>query len=247
MCRPTYRILSKGTLGHMDLSATTGDNRAAQPLAEQFSRVARRAGDSADILVGDRLMGNVMHFRGNQLEARQYLQRVLDLYGAPSNQRHSMWFHHDQRLLAQVMLARVLWVQGFIDQAKRMAQASLEYAEATDHKMSDCYVLGEAVCPIALMTDAHAAAERRVAMLSDLIAEHSVTVYESLKPCLEGVLLIKRGEFAAGCGMLRTALDTFGTTGFTQKSVSRTTRHTATPSFALARLAQVSFYLPTSE
>jgi predicted ATPase len=49
-------------------------------------------------------------------------------------------------------------------------------------------------------------------MLNDLVAEHSVTVY-SVGPCLEGELLIKRGEFAAGSSVLRTALDRYPTTG----------------------------------
>ena len=54
-------------------------------------------------------------------------------------------------------------------------------------------------------------------MLNDLVAEHSVTVY-SVGPCLEGELLIKRGEFAAGSSVLRTALDRYPTTGFKRRN-----------------------------
>src|SRR6202043_1250558 len=52
-----------------------GENRAAQPLAERFSRVAQRAGDAADVLVGDRLIGNTMHHSGHQQLAQRRLQR----------------------------------------------------------------------------------------------------------------------------------------------------------------------------
>jgi predicted ATPase len=189
-----------------------GDNRAAQPLAERFSHVARGAGEAADVLVGDRLIGTTMHYRGNQTQARYHLQRVLDLYVAPSDQRHTIWFHHDQRLMARTALARVLSLQGSLDQGMQNAQTSLKDAQAADHILSICYALGEAMCPIALLAGDLAAAERSAAMLNDLVTKHSVAVYTGLGPCLEGELLIKRGEFAAGSIMLRAALDKLPTT-----------------------------------
>jgi predicted ATPase len=189
-----------------------GDNRAAEPLAERFSQVAHRVGDAADVLVGDRLIGYTMHHSGNQELAQCRLHRVVDRYVAPSDHRHTIWFLHDQRLMARTALARVLALQGSMGTAIQNAQASLQAAQATDHKLSVCYALGEAVCPIALLTGDLAAAARSVAMLNDLVAEHSVTVY-SVGPCLEGELLIKRGEFAAGSSVLRTALDRYPTTG----------------------------------
>src|SRR5260370_37796912 len=42
-----------------------GDNRAAQPLAERFSRVAHSVGDAAAVLVSDRHIGKQMHRSGN--------------------------------------------------------------------------------------------------------------------------------------------------------------------------------------
>jgi predicted ATPase/DNA-binding winged helix-turn-helix (wHTH) protein len=193
-----------------------GDNGAALPLAERFSRVAHRAGDAADVLVGDRLMGSTMHHSGNQQLAQRHLQRVVDRYVAPSDQRHTIWFVHDQRLMARLVLARVLALQGSMGKAIQNAQASLQAAQTADHKLSVCYALGEAVCPIALLTGDLATAARSVAMLNDLVAEHSVTVV-SVGPCLEGELLIKRGEFAAGSSVLRTALDRYPTTGFKRR------------------------------
>src|SRR5580700_3338417 len=194
-----------------------GDNRAAQPLAERFSQVAHRAGDAADVLVGDRLIGNTMHHAGNQQQAQRRLQRVVDRYVAPSDHRHTIWFLHDQRLMARTALARVLALQGSMGTAIQNAHACLQAAQATDHKLSVCYALAEAVCPIALLTGDLATAARSVAMLNELVAEHSVTVF-GVGPCLEGELLIKRGEFAAGSSVLRTALDRYPTTGFKRRN-----------------------------
>ena len=189
-----------------------GDNRAAQALAERFSRVAQRAGDAADVLVGERLIGNTMHHAGNQQEAQRRLQRVVDRYVSPSDQRHTIWFLHDQRLMARTVLARGLALQGSLDKAVQHARESLQAAQAADHKLSVCYALTEAVCPIALLTGDLATAARSVAMLNDLVAEHSVTVY-GMGPCLQGELLIESGEFAAGSNVLATALDRYPATG----------------------------------
>ncbi len=153
-----------------------------------------------------------MHYSGGQPQARYHLQRVLDLYIAPSDQRHTMWFHHDQRVMARTALARVFLLQGSLDQAIQNAQTSLVDAQARDHILSMCYALGDAVCPIALMTGDLAAAERSVAMLNDIVTKHSVTIYKSLGPCLGGELLVRRGEFSAGSIVLRDALERLPTT-----------------------------------
>jgi predicted ATPase/DNA-binding winged helix-turn-helix (wHTH) protein len=187
-----------------------GEHRAARPLAEQFSRLASRKGDPADVLVGDRLMGISMHYAGDQAEARRRLEGVLDLYVPPSDQRHAMWFHHDQRVVARLMLARVLCLQGLVDQAKHHAQASLEDAQATDQTLTLRYVLGWAVCPISLMTGDLAAAEQSVAMMIDLATRRHLPFWNTVARGLEGTLLIRRGEFAAGSVLLRIALDKIG-------------------------------------
>jgi predicted ATPase/DNA-binding winged helix-turn-helix (wHTH) protein len=187
---------------------TIGECRAAQSTAERFSRVASRTGDQAIVLVADRLRGNTLQYGGKQREARCCLERVLELYVAPKNQRHTILFQYDQRALARAMLARVLWLQGFVDQANHQAQASLEEAQATDYGLTLCWVLHYAVCPVALMTGDLVAAERAVAMLIDLAASLNAAFWKIVGRCLEGKLLIERREFGRGTFLLRSALDT---------------------------------------
>jgi predicted ATPase len=190
-----------------------GEHHAAQLLAERFSRVAPRTDDSADLLVADRLMGSTLHYGGNQPDAQRCYERLLDRYSAPTDRRHAMWLHYDGRVLAQVRLARVLWLRGFMDRADQVAQASLAEALAMDHKLSVCSALGEAVCPIQLVAGDIAGAERSIAMLTDLATRHSFTVWTRFARCLESKLLIKRGEVARGSVLLRAALDAFNTAG----------------------------------
>jgi predicted ATPase len=189
-----------------------GEHRAARPLAERFSRAAHRSGDPADVLVGDRLLGITMHYGGNQTEACRYFERVLAHYVAPGDQRHTLWFLHDQRAVTRAMQARVLCLRGFAHQAIDNAKASVEDVRASDNELSLRYVLGWALGPVALMTGDLAAAEGAVAMLTDLAARYQMPFWKTVARALEGTLLIRRGELAAGVVLLRGALETFGTT-----------------------------------
>jgi hypothetical protein len=182
-----------------------GDSRVALSLAKRFSQVTHRTGVPADILVGDRLIGSAMHYAGSQDKARRYLQRVLDLYDPPGNHRHTAWFLHDQRPLTRMMLARVLWLQGLLDQARHQATLSLD--EATDHRLVVCYALANTACRIALETGDVSEFEGSLARLKGIVVGNSGTYWSRWALGLEGEFLIKQGAFSQGVELLRRALD----------------------------------------
>jgi predicted ATPase len=66
------------------------------------------------------------------------------------------------------------------------------------------------------MTGDLVAAGRAVTMLMDLATSLSAPFWKTLAHCLEGKLLIRRGEFGEGSVRLRTALDTCERTGWTR-------------------------------
>jgi tetratricopeptide (TPR) repeat protein len=187
--------------------------REAQSIAERFERLA--LGDPALAPIAYRLTGNTLHYGGKQREAQRYFERMLEAYVAPQYQRHTIWSRFDLRLLGQAALARVLWLRGFVDQGVTQAQASLEGARATDHKPTLCWVIHYGAYPFALMMGDLVAAGEAVAMLMDLATSLSAPFWKTLAACLEGKLLIRRGEFETGSVLLRTALDTCERTGWT--------------------------------
>jgi predicted ATPase len=160
-------------------------------------------------------VGNTLQAAGKFHEAQRCFERVLELYVVPTDQRHTILFQYDQRVLARAMLARVLWLQGFVDQAIDQAQASLEAAQATNDKLSLCWVLHYALYPVTLMTGDLTAAERAAAMVYDFASNLNAAFWRIVGQCLRGKLLIRRGEFATGSVLLRTALDTCDSTGWT--------------------------------
>jgi predicted ATPase/DNA-binding winged helix-turn-helix (wHTH) protein len=197
------------------LYRTIGEFRAVQLTAERFSRVAKCTGDPVVVRLADRLMGSTLQIGGNPREAQNYLERVLGCYAAPREQRQSTWYHYDQPVMTRAMLARAMWLRGLVNQATVQARMSVEVGQATDNKFCLCGALCLALCPITLITGDLVAAEQAVAMLSDLTASDDSMLWKSLGRCLEGWLLIKRGECATGSALLRSGLETCERSGRT--------------------------------
>jgi len=79
------------------------------------------------------------------MRARRYLEQVL-AQGAVSDHGRDVFrfqdvvrFGTDLRVSTRMFLARVLWLQGFADQAVRTVERSLGEAEATGHAVLQCY------------------------------------------------------------------------------------------------------------
>ena len=185
-----------------------GEYRSAQSTAQRFSEVARSTGDQSLILVAEVFVGTALLFDGKPHGARDCFEHVLEHYVAPPNRRHTILFHYDQRVLARAMLARVLLLQGYVDQAKEQARISFEEAQAGDAGFTLCWALHHAVCPIGLLTGDIVVADRGVATMNDLATRFDAALWRILGSCWEGKLLVERREFARGSALLRKTLDT---------------------------------------
>jgi hypothetical protein len=128
----------------------SGEFRAALTLAQRFCGLASNQPNPADVLVGERMTGTVLHHLGDQANARQHLEHLLDGYVTPVRRTHPIRFQFDQRVTARATLARILCLQGFPDQGIRAAKGSLEDAETSEHELLLCNVLVQAACPLAL-------------------------------------------------------------------------------------------------
>src|SRR5262249_29537879 len=155
----------------------------------------------------NRLMGNALGYSGDQKQARDWLQRVLDAPITPGHQLDAIMLVYDLRLAARVMLARILWLQGFCQQARDMALACLRDAQTAAHSFSIYETLRIALVPISLATGELAAAERHVAMMIDLATSSNVPFWIFAGRALQAKLLVQRGEWEMGAAQVRLALE----------------------------------------
>jgi len=183
-----------------------GEFSQALALAKRFYSAAEKTADINDRLIGDRLIGSALHFLGDQRRARQHIERMLVSYVAPFHRSHVVRFQLDQRVTARMTLARVLWLQGFADQARRCLEINIADALSIDHRLSLCNTLAQAACPVALLAGDLLAAERYTNMLLDHTASDELDIFRAYARCFEGELYLKRGDPAAGLPQLRAGL-----------------------------------------
>jgi hypothetical protein len=180
--------------------------RAALPFAQKFHDLATSGADPSDQLFGERMLGVAKHFVGDQISARRHLEQVLTHYAPTDHRQDVIRFQIDLRLSARVFLARVLWLQGFSDQAVRTAEMSIAEAQATGHAMSLCYALSLAACPIALWVGNLAAAAHYTGMLLDHSRRHSLPLWSAFGSRFQIVVDLKGGDIDTGFRLLHTAI-----------------------------------------
>jgi predicted ATPase len=192
---------------------SSGEYRAALAFAERFRQLTAKQADQAARLIADRMVGSMRLYMGDQTDARRHIERMLSRYVDPLHRSHMIRFVWDQRVAGEIILAVILWLQGFPDQAMGTVRRTIERARASDHAISLCYTLARAACPVALWVGDLAAAEYYVSMLLDHSAKLAMTVWQAEGRCFEGMLLIKRGRDDTGLRLFRTALDELRKTG----------------------------------
>jgi predicted ATPase/DNA-binding winged helix-turn-helix (wHTH) protein len=185
----------------------SGRHRVALALAQKFWALAGSRSDPNDQLVGDRLIGVSEHFLGALPSARRHLEHMLAHYVPPIHKSQLIRFQTDQRVVASVFLGRVLWLQGFPDQALRAAERSVDEAHTSGHAMALSYILAHGAYPVALWAGDLALAERCASMLNDLSIRHSLARWRAFGDSHQGILAIKRGDVATGLRLLRSGLD----------------------------------------
>jgi predicted ATPase len=159
------------------------------------------------------MIGVSQHYLGDLPSARRHLEHVLVGYVTPDQTSHIIRFQADQRVLMSGFLARVLWLQGFPDQATRAAHSTVEDAHAANHTISLCQALAHAACPLALLTGDLAAAEHYGAMLLDHSTRFALAYWRACGRSFQGVLVIRRGDVTTGLRLLRAGFDEIGEGG----------------------------------
>jgi hypothetical protein len=182
---------------------------ADYPAALQFARAyclfGESSGGPAARLTGDRMMALSHHFAGNQTVARQHAERALAQTATRIVPLSDRAFEFEHRVSTLAVLARILWIQGFPDQAIRAGRESVECAQSTGHPLSLCYAL-TAVCGVAMWRGDVPEASRWVGMLLEHSAGHSLPFWELWGRCLEVALARRNGEMRDGESVLRDPL-----------------------------------------
>jgi predicted ATPase/DNA-binding winged helix-turn-helix (wHTH) protein len=188
---------------------TRGAAAEALALADRFAALAQRSSDPQDLLIARRLRGKSLHFVGDFAGSRREAEQMLGLY--EPQQSHLVRFQYDQRLTAQITLARDFWLLGYADRALALVEQMVAEAQALEHSPTLSYVLFEAACFIALWVGDMALAARYTDMHRKL---HEFDMWRGYSDAFEGEILIRQGRVAEGVALIRQAIQSLRAGGF---------------------------------
>jgi predicted ATPase/DNA-binding winged helix-turn-helix (wHTH) protein len=165
--------------GHLAVNLSCGNYQSALAQSEQFDRLGGH-GDPLLSLSTHRLRVLALHFSGDQPQARvsaeQVIQRLAQS-GYRNRFTHGFGVQYDQSVASLTILARVLWLQGFPDQAWHTARQALDIATQINHGTSICYTLALASCLIAHYNGDQKNAQALLQLLLEQSQKHSVLLF----------------------------------------------------------------------
>jgi len=185
----------------------TGGHTAALAIAQKFHTLALEHAAPAVLPIADRMIGMSYHYLGDQTNARLHIERMLRADLDPQRRPPMMRFWFDQKVAGRIVLARILWLRGFADQAWLIVQSAVRDAEALNDPATQCYALSHGGCLVALWLGNLAAAERYAEMLLGISRKHGFAPWNDFASRLKGIVLVKTGDLDGGSPLLRADFD----------------------------------------
>jgi predicted ATPase/DNA-binding winged helix-turn-helix (wHTH) protein len=170
-----------------------GDYHTALQLALRYSDAAASAGDLGACHLADRIVALTYHLLGQQPQAQQWTERALQ-QPRELDPSSGMGYQVETPIAMPALLARILWIRGFPDQAAAAAAQSIAAAERSGHSFAMGYAMTFGTLPVALWTGAQEEVRRQL----DLLAAHVVGIQrmEDWRLCYGRALTLRQGSEA---------------------------------------------------
>lgn len=170
-----------------------GDFAQAVVWAERAMAVAGEIGGPEAVAIATSLAGVSHHLEGDQTQARYELELSLR-QSLPSERGRTVHYGFDHRNRSGIALARTLWLQGYADQARHVAEQSVEEASsALAHPVTHCIALIWAFSVYAWRGDLDKA-QACLDTFARVAEENAFEPYIAAAGGFAGVLRVQRGE-----------------------------------------------------
>ncbi len=174
-----------------------GEPRRAQPLAEEFLRLARQANDRALLIEGQVALGVCLFYLGDAAMAHTHLEEASAIYNAAGPHTPIFPAGQDLGVLGLSYDAIALWVLGYPEQALARSRRAISRAEAAAQPWAQAMALGYAALVDVLRGDLQAALEHAEATIR-LATEQGVSPWVGRGMMLRGWVLAEWGQEPEG-------------------------------------------------
>ena len=160
--------------------------------------------NSVAVSVAHHLLGISLHLSGDLARARVELEAALDR--GPRSLRTSVaYLGFENKTLANAIVARNLWLQGYPDEAIELARKAVEEASAADHALTLAIVSIWAIS-VFLWTGELQRAIANIDMLISHAESHSLAPYLLVARGFKSEVAIRQGDAKGGVESLQDCL-----------------------------------------
>jgi len=181
-----------------------GEFEQALAWAKQAVEIAEGVGHPEAIGLAASLAGVSHHLFGDQARARRELETSLQK-SAPSERSRTLYYGFDHRNRSGIALARVLWLQGLPDQARRLAVRTEVEAIALDHPVTRCIALIWSHS-IYVWTGDEAQAKSSLAAFAEIAEVNGFVPYIAVALGQRGARAIETGRIGEGMAWIEESL-----------------------------------------
>ena len=178
--------------------------RTTREMVEQLFSLAERVQNPTLLLEAHVALGSTLMWMGEARAAREHLEQGLALYNPPQGRAHAFHYIMDEHESLSV-LALVLWMLGYSDQALKKHQEALTLAQGESLSISRAAVLFQTVLHQQFRREGQAAHARAAALIT-LSTEQGFPFWKAHGTTLQGWALAERGQTEEGIVQMRRGL-----------------------------------------
>ena len=205
-----FRSLYGG--GVKNFVAFNGD--LAGEFAAQFLALAEQQRTTAPVMVGHRLMGMALVFKGEFAQARMHFDRAITLYDPAAHRPLAALFGQDNKMAALTFRSWALWLLGYPDAALADAEHALKDAREIGQAGTLMYAL---TLPswIPILCGKYAAANAHSDEAVALAEEKGTLMWKALGTVTRGCVLALTSKASDAVQMINDGITAWRSTGST--------------------------------
>ena len=158
-------------------SLRRGHYSEALRYATEMMTLATEAKDDQAVATAQRIAGVSRHSLGNHAEGRALIERAL-IWFEQNRPQQTFRFGLDQHAAGLAYLARILWVQGYTNDAVKIANLAVERALALDHASTLCCALAEGLCMVSALNQDLKTLEKATQDLTRTASRHGLQFWK---------------------------------------------------------------------